>query len=109
MRAGHGAMVCITLAQDVLRTACSADEAGTGLPQRLRQAILLMLSAAPPGSSVVKDVLAAAQHGLEEACQVSLLPELILSLLRLPEVCQVSVVAECDPPAAAYCCHTQPS
>lgn len=77
--------------QDVINTACSQDESGTGLPPKLREAIIIMLSAAPKGSDLVKDVLAAMQHGLEVACDTSPLPELILRLLQLPDVCQVGL------------------
>lgn len=78
--------------QDVIKTACSNIESGTGLPPKLREAIVMMLSAAPKGSELVRDVLVAMQHGLEVASNESLLPELILRLLQLPDVCQVSLL-----------------
>ena len=77
--------------QDVIKTACSHDESGTGLPPKLREAIIIMLSAAPIGSELVRDVVVAIQQGLEVASKASLLPELILRLLQLPDVCQVSL------------------
>lgn len=80
--------------QDVIKTACAQDESGNGLPPKLREAIIMMLSAAPKGSELVKDVLVAMQHGLEVACNVSLLPELILRLLQFPDVCQVGLLHE---------------
>lgn len=78
--------------QDVIKTACLPDPSGTGLPPRLREAIILMLSAAPQGSELVRDVVVAIQHGLEVACSVSLLPELVLRLLQVPAVSQVSLL-----------------
>lgn len=91
--------------QDVIRTACSQEDDGTGLPPKLREAIILMLSAAPSGSELVRDVLLALQHGLEVACNVSLLPELVLRLLQLPEVCQVSSPLKICFTFHQYCSH----
>lgn len=79
----------VTCVQEVIKTACMQDESGTGLPPKLRETIVIMLSAAPQDSELVKDMLIALQHGLEVACNASLLPELILRLLQLPNVCQV--------------------
>lgn len=84
-----GKHLCYVYMQDVIKTACSPDQAGTGLQPRLRDAIVLMLSAAPQGSELVRDVLLAIQHGLEVACSTSFLPELLLRLLQLPDVSQV--------------------
>ena len=78
--------------QDVIKTACSQDESGTGLPPKLREAIIIMLSAAPRGSELVKDVVVAIQQGLEVACSGSLLPDFTLRLLQLPDLCQVSLL-----------------
>ena len=72
-----------------MKTACTKSNDGSGLPPKLREGIVLMLTAAPSGSDLVRDVVMAIQHGLEIACSVSALPELVLSLLDLPEVCQV--------------------
>lgn len=80
--------------QEVIKTACMQDESGTGLPPKLREAIVIMLSAAPQDSELVRDVLIALQHGLEVACNASLLPELIFRLLQLPNMCQVSSLHE---------------
>lgn len=80
--------------QEIIKTACMQDESGTGLPPKLREAIVIMLSAAPKDSELVRDVLIALQHGLEVACNASLLPELTLRLLQLPDVCQVSWLHE---------------
>ena len=77
--------------QDMIKTACSPDQAGTGLQPRLREAIVLMLAAAPQGSELVRDVVVAMQHGLEVACSASFLPDLVLRLLQLPDVSQVSL------------------
>ena len=77
--------------QEVIKAACSKDDAGSGLAPKLRQVIVLMVSAAPRDSDLVKDVLVAVQHVLDMACSESGLPELLLSLLQLPDVCQVSL------------------
>lgn len=71
--------------------ACHQDD-DTGFPPKLREAIVLLLEAAPRGSDLVKDVVLAIQHRLCVACSVSALPELVLSLLQLPDVCQVELL-----------------
>ena len=71
--------------------ACHPDD-DTGFPPKLREAIVLLLEAAPRGSDVVKDVVLAIQDRLCVACSVSALPELVLSLLQLPDVCQVGLL-----------------
>ena len=78
--------------QDVIKTACSQAQSGAGLPPKLREAIIIMLSAAPKGSELVRDVILAIQQGLEVACNASLLPELTLRLLQFPHVCQVRLL-----------------
>lgn len=93
--------------QEVIKAACSKDDAGTGLPPKLRQVIVLMVSAAPRDSGLVKDVLVAIQHVLDLACSVSGLPELLLSLLQLPDVCQVSL--HCQITASFSTLHFSPS
>lgn len=84
----------VACVQEIIKTACMQDDSGTGLPPKLREAIVIMLSAAPKDSELVRDVLIALQHGLEVACNACLLPELILRLLQLPHVCQVSLPHE---------------
>lgn len=80
----------------MLKIACQQDD-GTGFPPKLREAIVLLLKAAPRDSDLVKDVVLAIQQSLSVACSVSALPELVLSLLQLPDVCQVwLLVAGCE-------------
>ena len=75
--------------QDVIKAACIKEDDETGLPPRLREAIIIMMAAAPKDSDLIRDVLAAIKHGLEVACSFSALPELVLNLLNLPGFCQV--------------------
>ena len=82
----------IDFMQDVLTTACNKADDEMGLPPKLREAIVVMMSAVPQDSDLVRDVVAAVKHVLGIACGASALPELILNLLKLPAFCQVQVV-----------------
>ncbi|KAA6425220.1 MAG: dual specificity catalytic domain containing, partial [Trebouxia sp. A1-2] len=73
--------------QAILKIACQKADDTITLPPQLRKALVLLLAAAPKGSELVKEVVAALEQGLAEACSLSALPELILSLLQLPDVC----------------------
>ena len=63
----------------------------------------MMLKAAPKGSVLVREVLTTVQHGLESACSTSGLPDLVLRLLDLPDVCQVSALC---PNTACWNCES---
>lgn len=78
------------MVQAILKIACQKADDTITLPPQLRKALVLLLAAAPKGSELVKEVVAALEQGLAEACSLSALPELILSLLQLPDVCLVS-------------------
>ncbi|DBB02952.1 TPA: hypothetical protein ACH3X1_013548 [Trebouxia sp. C0004] len=73
--------------QEVLKIACQKADDSVTLPPKLREALVLLLAAAPKGSELVKEVVAAIEQGLNVACSISALPQLILSLLQLPDVC----------------------
>ncbi len=78
------------MVQEILKIACQKADDSAMLAPQLRKALVLLLAAAPKGSEVVKDVVAAIEQGLGVACSLSALPELVLSLLQLPDVCLVS-------------------
>jgi len=76
--------------QEILKIACQRADDSVMLPPQLRETLVLLLAAAPKGSGLVRDVVAAIEQGLDVACSLSALPELVLSLLQLPDVCLVS-------------------
>ncbi|KAL0052786.1 hypothetical protein WJX82_007726 [Trebouxia sp. C0006] len=73
--------------QEILKIACQRADDSVTLPPQLRETLVLLLAAAPKGSELVRDVVAAIEQGLDVACSLSVLPELVLSLLQLPDVC----------------------
>ncbi len=78
------------MVQEILKIACQRADDSVTLPPQLRETLVLLLAAAPKGSGLVRDVVAAIEQGLDVACSLSALPELVLSLLQLPDVCLVS-------------------
>ncbi len=78
------------MVQEILKIACQRADDSVTLPPQLRETLVLLLAAAPKGSELVRDVVAAIEQGLDVACSLSALPELVLSLLQLPDVCLVS-------------------
>lgn len=78
------------MVQEILKIACQRGDDSVTLPPQLRETLVLLLAAAPKGSELVRDVVAAIEQGLGVACNLSALPELVLSLLQLPDVCLVS-------------------